>query len=233
MYFALIPSLAMLQSVHADRVRPPLQRLKRLLFQPGRSFLLSSALLVPGVLGLSLSAQAAGLIKTLSFQGTTFSSNAALNGGSGSIPPDTMGASGLTQFLESSNGSISVYDRSNGALRSRVNLGTFWSAVSPNLSNSGGDQRVLFDHYTQRWIVIGFGATRNVINIAVSDGSSALGGWRGTTLPVLTSGSTADYPTLGMDDRGVYIATNNFNASGSFTGTSLFVLSKAELFDGS
>ncbi len=194
---------------------------------------IGTAALLAGALATNPSAQAAGLRNPLTFQGTSLSSSSAVNGGAGFIPPDTMGAIGLSQFLESNNGSISVYDRSNGALLSRVNLGTFWSAVSPNLVNSGGDQRVLFDHYSQRWIVIGFGATRNVINIAVSDSGNALGSWRGTSLVVLASGATADYPTLGMDDRGVYIGTNNFNASGAFIGTSLFVLSKSELFDGS
>lgn len=195
--------------------------------------LTGAALVLGGSLVDASSAAAAGLINPLSFQGTSKSSDAALNGGVARIPPDTMGAIGLSQFLESSNGSISIYDRTNGSLQSRVNLGTFWSAVSPTLSDSGGDQRVLFDHYSSRWIVIGFGATRNVVNIAVSDTSNALGSWKGTSLTVLSSGSTADYPTLGIDDKGVYIGTNNFNSSGTFSGTSLFVLSKAELFDGS
>lgn len=177
-------------------------------------------------------ARAAGLINVRSFQGTSLSANAALASGNGFIPPDTMGAIGLNQYLETSNGSISVYDRL-GALQRRVTMGTFWSAVSPNLSNSLGDQRVLFDHYTNRWIVTGFGATRNVINIAISDSSDALGTWKGVTWTALGAGATADYATLGMDNKGVYIGTNNFNSSSSFTGASVYILSKAELFDGS
>ncbi|MEI7952920.1 MAG: hypothetical protein WCH37_09620 [Synechococcaceae cyanobacterium ELA182] len=179
---------------------------------------------------MPLAGQASGLKSSLGFQGTTINADAALNSGVLRIPPDTMGAIGLSQFLETSNGSISVYDRSNGSLVNRQNLGSFWSAVSPNLSDSGGDQRVLFDHYTNRWIVIGFGATRNTINIAVSSTDNALGTWKGVTLAVLSSGNTADYPTLGIDEKGVYIGTNNFTGLGSFTGSSLIVLSKSDLF---
>ncbi len=190
----------------------------------GLGLALASALFLP------LAGHAAGLKSALSFQGTTINADAALNSGVRRIPPDTMGAIGLSQFLETSNGSISVYDRSNGSLVNRQNLGSFWSAVSPNLTGSGGDQRVLFDHYSNRWIVIGFGATRNTINIAVSSTANALGPWKGVNLNVLASGNSTDYPTLGIDERGVYIGTNNFNGSGGFTGSSLIVLSKSDLF---
>lgn len=191
------------------------------------------ALTLMSVASIPDAAQAAGLINVRSFQGTSLSDNSKLTSGNGFIPPDTMGAIGLSQYLETSNGSISIYDRFSGTLQSRVTMGTFWSTVSPNLGNSGGDQRVLFDHYTNRWIVTGFGATRNVINIAISDTSDALGSWQGVTWNALGTGATADYATLAMDDKGVYLGTNNFNSSSSFTGASVFVLSKKELFDGS
>jgi hypothetical protein len=99
---------------------------------------------------LPLAGQAAGLKSSLGFQGTTINADAALNSGVLRIPPDTMGAIGLSQFLETSNGSISVYDRSNGSLVNRQNLGSFWSAVSPNLTGSGGDQRGVQLHFHRR-----------------------------------------------------------------------------------
>ena len=89
-------------------------------------------------------AQAARLLNPLNFEGTTFAQNAAL--GNAYIPPDTMGAVGLNQFLETTNGSITIYDKTNGAALRRISNQAFWPAVSPNLTNSLGDQRVLFDH---------------------------------------------------------------------------------------
>ncbi len=145
-------------------------------------------------------------------------------------PPDTMGAIGTTQFLESTNGSITVYDKGTGGVLSRVSAPAFWTAAGLP-GGAGGDQRVLFDHYTNRWVMIGFGGTGNLINIGISDTASALGTWKSTQITALpTTSQTADYPTLGLDDKGLYIGTNNFTPS--FTGTSLFVIPKTSLFGG-
>ena len=37
-------------------------------------------------------------------------------------PPDTMGAVGTTQFLETANGYIRIYDKTTGAVQSSVNM---------------------------------------------------------------------------------------------------------------
>lgn len=168
---------------------------------------------------------AASVIGVRGFEGTSMLDNCALGGCF--RPPDTMGAVGTTQFVETSNGSITVYNKADGAVLSRVGMGTFWTAAGQ--TTSGGDQRILFDHYTNRWIAIGFGSTNNVINIGVSTTADALGPWKSTSIAALPSG-TADYPTLGMDDKGVYIGTNNFTPS--FSGTSLFIIPKTSLFGG-
>lgn len=167
----------------------------------------------------------ATVLSVRGFEGTSQLDNCAL--GQCFRPPDTMGAVGTTQFLETSNGSVTVYDKASGAVLSRVSMNTFWTAAGQ--STAGGDQRVLFDHYTNRWIAIGFGATGNVINIGVSETADALGNWKSTAITALPSG-TADYPTLGMDNKGVYIGTNNFTPG--FSGTNLFVIPKSSLFGG-
>ena len=149
-------------------------------------------------------------------------------------PPDTMGAVGTTQFLETANGYIRIYDKTTGAVQSSVNMATFWAnAGLPG--GAGGDQRVLFDHYTNRWIMSGFGSNGGLLNIAVSDTANALGTWKSTQISGAAIGvpaTTLDYPTLGMDDKGVYIGTNNFPNAGGFSGTSLLVIPKASLFGG-
>ena len=162
-----------------------------------------------------------------SFQGTSQYDNAALAARNNFIPPDTMGAVGTTQFMEGTNGSYAVFDKF-GALLQRITMKNFWD----NAGQSGapnGDQRILFDHFTNRWITIGFGASLSDINIGVSDTSNAMGTWKSTKFTGF-AGGTADYPTLGMDQKGVYIGTNNF--APGFKGTSLFVIPKADLFGG-
>lgn len=174
----------------------------------------------------AVAAASAQAVFVRGFEGTSQLDNCAI--GQCFRPPDTMGAIGTTQFLETNNGSIAVFDKTTGNLLQRSSMPTFWAnAGLPGGAN--GDQRVLFDHYTNRWIMNGFGATGNLINIAVSDTANALGPWKSTQIAVLPSG-TADYPTLSMDDKAVYIGTNNFTPS--FSGTSLLVIPKASLFGG-
>ena len=171
------------------------------------------------------SAQASSVQLGTMFEGTSQFDNFFLDGAF--RPPDTMGAIGTTQFLETTNGSITVYDRSNGAVLKREGANAFWTKNGQN--GSSGDQRVLFDHYTNRWLMSGFCQNVNEVCVAVSDTSDALGTWRTTRIPALATGA-ADYPTLAMDDKAVYIATNNFTPG--FIGTSLFSIPKADLFDG-
>jgi len=177
---------------------------------------------------LALMPQAvASVIAVRGFEGTSQLDNCALGGCF--RPPDTMGAVGTTQFVETSNGSVTVYNKADGSVLSRVGMNSFWTAAGQGAS--GGDQRILFDHYTNRWIAIGFGATNNVINIGVSVTADALGPWKSTAL-VGPAGTTLDYPTLGMDNKGVYIGTNNFNSSSNFVGNYLITIPKSSLFGG-
>lgn len=192
----------------------------------GRAFALTVLAVAAMSAGASAHAQA---VFTGGFEGTSQLDNCAL--GECFRPPDTMGAVGITQFVETSNGSVTVYDKGTGAVLSRVNMATFWTAAGlPGGGN--GDQRVLFDHYTNRWIMNGFGATGNLINIGVSDTANALGTWKSTQIVGTSIGvaGTLDYPTLAMDNKGVYIGTNNFNPG--FVGTSLLSIPKTSLFGG-
>lgn len=192
-------------------------------------------------LGLSLlppaPAEAAGLTRLSSFEGTTQLLNCQL--AQCFRPPDTMGAIGPSQFVETTNGSISVYDRSSGAVLQRWPMkgaGSFWtSKLGGAFTGSAGDQRILFDLYTNRWIVIGFGSATSDVNIAISDSSDALGSWKGTVFTGF-AGGIADYPTLGIDAQAVYIGTNNFQLNAgtppsySYSGASLFAIPRADLF---
>ena len=159
------------------------------------------------------------------FEGTAQKNNFFLDGAF--RPPDTMGAVGTTQFMETSNGSVAIYDKNTGALLVRERASTFWQRMG--LSGSSGDQRVLFDHYTQRWIANGFCAQTNEVCIGVSDTADALGTWRGTKITSAV-GNVADYPTLSVTQNGVLIGVNNF--APSFTGTTLYSIPKADLFGG-
>jgi hypothetical protein len=142
------------------------------------------------------------------------------------IPPDTMGAVGLTQDLETSNGAYAVFDKSTGNRLSLMSDVDFWAGAGQIGAN--GDSRVMYNADAKRWIAISFGASVSDIQIAISDTDNALGGWKSTKFTGF-AGGTADYPTLALDTNAVYIGTNNF--APSFQGTTLNVIPLDSLFN--
>ena len=146
------------------------------------------------------------------------------------IPPDTMGAVGKTQYLESSNGSFAVFDKNTGAQQSLVSDVSWWATAGQ--TGASGDNRVMYNAEADRWIAVGFGANTKDLQIAVSDTSDALGAWKSTKFEGFAGfgfGAVADYPTLALDKNAVYIGTNDFaprSATGAnnFRGTTLNVI---------
>lgn len=153
------------------------------------------------------------------------------------IPPDTMGAVGRTQYVETSNGAYAVYDKYTGTRLSLMSDTSFWAAAGQTGAN--GDSRVMYNADASRWVVISFGASVSDIQIAVSDTDNALGSWKSTKFTGyagLGFGGTADYPTLAMDKNAVYIGTNNFapatsGGANSFRGTTLNVIPLDSIFN--
>ena len=149
------------------------------------------------------------------------------------IPPDTIGAAGRTQYVQFVNGGFAVYDKATGVRTAFTSDTAFWQSVGqPGVPN--GDQRVLYDATSKRFIAISFGPNTKDLLVAVSNSSDALGGWKSTKFEgfaPLTAGARtlADYPTLAMDNNAVYIGTNDFAAATvggatNFRGTTLNVI---------
>ncbi|MFO0974519.1 MAG: hypothetical protein U1A27_13925 [Phycisphaerae bacterium] len=146
--------------------------------------------------------------------------------GQGSFPPDTCGAVGTNHFVVVVNRVFAVYNKSNGTLvpGSMVSLGAFQPG-------SSGDPRVLFDQFTNRWVVVSsdFG-TR--IFLAYSQTDNPTGNWFKTSF-VASQGTDAtcfpDYPTLGVDQNGIYVTSFMAAGSGSDCGMTIFAIDKAPL----
>lgn len=167
----------------------------------------------------------------LSFKGVSQYDLRNMLGGSSYIPPDTMGAIGATQFMETTNGVYAIYNKSTGALQSMLRADTFWSNAGAT-GGLNGDARILFDKTSQKWIALQFGASVADVQIAVSTTSNAMGPWQSTKFTGF-AGGVADYPTLAIDKAGVYIGTNNFGGScggTNYCGETLNVISRADLF---
>ena len=70
------------------------------------------------------------------------------------IPPDTMGAVGATQYVETSNGSYAVFDKTTGVRTSLVSDVAFWATAGQTGAN--GDSRVMYNAAANRWVAISF-----------------------------------------------------------------------------
>ena len=165
----------------------------------------------------------------LAFQGVSQYDAAAF--GRNFIPPDTMGAVGASQYMETTNGAYAIYDKVTGAQLSKISDVNFWAAAGQVGAN--GDSRVQFDAAAQKWVVMSFGASVGDLQIATSDTSNALGPWHSTKFTSYTGigfgGAVADYPTLAMDSNNLYIGTNNYasssaGAGSTFHGTSMDII---------
>src|SRR6266705_4734064 len=138
-------------------------------------------------------------------------------------PPDCNGAAGPDEFVELINGRFSVYAKTNGDRLLTMSSDDFWTSSSltfdPYVYPS--DPRIIYDPSVQRWFAsavdIDFSAANGVSNrflLAVSASADAAGTWRGLAFaadPV--TGNFADFPTLGLDGNGVYLAAYMFTSS--------------------
>ncbi len=150
--------------------------------------------------------------------------------GSYSFPPDTHGAIGPSHYVSVVNSNFEVYNRETGAEIASSSLEAFFPAMNPG----GGDPRVIFDQWSQRWIIIAtdfdYGAEK--IHLAVSYTSSPTfpGFYKTSFTPQggADAGTWVDYPTLGVDENGIYIGA--FMVGNSMT---IFAIDKAPLVSGS
>lgn len=150
-------------------------------------------------------------------------------------PPDTMGAVGISNYVQFNNGSFSVFNKSSSTPISRTSDSQFWinAGVSSSLANNISDPRIVYDPQSQRWFAsqITTGqSTNNSILVARSNTSDPTQGWKAVTI-TLTNGEFGDFPTLGLNATGLSVSTTNFtSATGTSTGhISLFSIPKVDL----
>jgi hypothetical protein len=150
------------------------------------------------------------------------------------LPPDTMGAVGDAHVVELLNGRFAVYDKSSGQLLQSDTLTGFWTnAGAPPKEDFALDPRVLYDATSRRWFaasVDGLTATGDFL-LAVSDSADPTQGWTAFTIDTdPTDQSFAEFPTLGINSEGVYLAAERVSLTTfQAVGTTVAVVPKADL----
>lgn len=134
------------------------------------------------------------------------------------LPPDTMGAIGPAHFVQPLNGTVAVFNRAGTPL-SVVSLESFFTITAGSTTYPRGgatDPRVVYDHRSRRWILCCIELnnraipSNNHLMLAVSRTEDPTKPFDKYVIPigVADSGAMAflnDYPTLGVDDNGVYV----------------------------
>ncbi len=150
------------------------------------------------------------------------------------FPPDTQGAVGPDHIVILLNGQYRVYEKETGASVVASTLSEFW--IAAGIASPGGpfDPRVVYDAGAKRWYAscANHLAAPNEILFAVSASADPTGGWTGFAVPSDTSDQTwADFPMLGYNATGVYVAAPLYAFAGDeyVIGVDVLVLPKADL----
>ena len=151
----------------------------------------------------------------------------------GVMPPDTHGAIGLTEFVETTNMHIDIFQRADPTQRTSISLAAFFGYFTQALF----DARAIYDTEWNRWVITAdaFPESPDVQLhfIAVSTTASALDPFFIYAVNVtFNTGDFWDYPQLGMDQDSIIITANIFDASSNFKGADMFAVAKARLYNG-
>ena len=157
------------------------------------------------------------------------------------LPADANGAVGPAHFVEFINGRFSVYSKTNGArLQTRTDL-SFWSQAGVTVPSGWNvtDPRIVYDPVAQRWFAsqVDFDPSASINTnrflLAVSATADPTGVWKAVAIPAYPGANNfADFPTLGLDARGVYLAGDVFDDTGNPIGSTLVSIPKADLLGG-
>lgn len=148
--------------------------------------------------------------------------------GAGFIPPDSCGAVGPNHYVSVVNTNLSAFRKDNGQRVLNVTLNSFWGSTGTT-----GDPRAVFDPHSQRFVLLATnfsgGAT---IFLAVSATDDPTGAWfkfQFQTDQGVDAGRWPDYPTLGVDARGIYSAAYMVGGTARMT---IWAIDKAPLVSG-
>lgn len=149
-----------------------------------------------------------------------------------SAPPDTNGAVGTTQYVQTVNSAFAVFDKTSGvAVYGPAPINTLFQPLGGRCaSDNDGDPVVVFDKLAQRWVISQFAVTTTPYYqcVAVSQTADATGGYN---LYAFSYGSVfPDYPKMGVWPDAYYISFNMF--TNTFQGAKACAYDRASMLAG-
>jgi len=136
----------------------------------------------------------------------------------GRAPPDTNGAAGLTQYVQTVNVRFAVFSKTGEILLGPSNINTLWTGFGGDCeTHNSGDPIVNFDRIANRWVISQFAINRDTGPfsecVAVSTTSDATGTYNRYQFDY--GNHFIDYPKIGVWPDGYYVSYNAFNATGT------------------
>lgn len=150
----------------------------------------------------------------------------------GLAPPDTHGAVGVQEFVETTNSHIDIFDKGNPANRISMPQAAFFGYFNQTLF----DARAVYDSTWNRWVITSDAFpesdTVQFFFVAVSTTPSAAGPFFIYQLNItFNSGDFWDFPQVGMDQDSIIVTANVFDAQGN-SAADMFALPKAAVYNG-
>jgi len=156
-------------------------------------------------------------------------------------PADANGAIGPKHLVQFINGAVAIYNKTNGTRVLQITDLQFWANAGVIISSDAtiSDPRIIFDPVSQRWFVSEIDLNANASDptiyannflIAVSDTDDPTRSWHGKSfLADPDTGYFADFPTLGVDSKAVYLSGDMFADGNTPIGPSLWSIPKSDL----
>jgi hypothetical protein len=154
-----------------------------------------------------------------------------------SIPPDTNGRIGATQYVQWNNTSFAIWDKTGRLLYGPVAGNTLFQPLGGACAtHNDGDPVVAYDILSGRWILSQFvlGASPDFSHqcVAVSATGDALGSYYLYDF-VTDSANLVDYPKIGVWPDGYYMSGHVFNQAGtSYLAGRIFVFERDKMLQG-
>jgi ribosomal protein L24E len=161
--------------------------------------------------------------------------SSASRGGAFKFPPDIQFAAGPTQFVEMTNGTVTVFSRAGnavGGMVKRVSEEDFFGAPSGLVFS---DPNLFYDSSANRWFATGLifnpANALDVVLAAASPGTDATLPWK---VYSNSPSNTAfyDQPKLGVADDKVVIGWNSISRSTGAQSGEMVVIQKSDLVAG-
>jgi hypothetical protein len=161
-------------------------------------------------------------------------------------PPDPVGDVGPNHYVEMINLTFAVYDKAGNRLLGPVDTGTLWDGfVIPDCTDPSGDPVVLYDQFSDRWLLSQF-TTRGLDDpslpfyncVAISQTSDPTGpyyryAFKTQPDPESPPGGSyfPDYPKYGVWKDSYVMTTRDFGLITGY-GISVYALEKNKMING-